>query len=205
MSTHIYILCPISNHSLFSQQQSYIFYSYHLNPKQQILFNMSDMGRQSLGDSESSFSPPLHPFHPLSLPSYNFLSFPLRAIRTASSSFPSSINHISTIRAPADLTRGWSRLEARLSVSTTISFTWSVLNVPGSLPSSKQRTLSLARPTLLPPPLSPSPSKFPPFPIYGQELTTSRKSFGQKAGDAVSGNQNENSGSIVDSVKVSTI
>jgi hypothetical protein len=36
-------------------------------------------------------------------------------------------------------------------------------------------------------------------------LTTSRKSFGQKAGDAVSGNQNENSGSIVDSVKVSTI
>jgi hypothetical protein len=33
-------------------------------------------------------------------------------------------------------------------------------------------------------------------------LTFSRKSFGQKAGDAVSGNQNENSGSIVDSVKV---
>jgi hypothetical protein len=39
--------------------------------------------------------------------------------------------------------------------------------------------------------------------MFGLSLTTFRKSFGQKAGDAVSGNQNENSGSIVDSVKVS--
>ena len=41
---------------LFSQQHSYIFNSYHLNPKQTNQFNMSDFGRQSLGDSESSFT-----------------------------------------------------------------------------------------------------------------------------------------------------
>jgi len=129
LSTHIYILCPISNHSLFSQQHSYIFYSYHLNPKQQILFNMSDMGRQSLGDSESSFSSSTSSISSIflsfiyspCLSRHPFTSLPLRTVWTASSSFPSSITHISTIGAPADLTRGWSRLEARLSVSTIVS------------------------------------------------------------------------------------
>lgn len=64
----IYIPAPIS--SLFSQQHSYIFNSFHLNPKQTTQFNMSDFGRQSLGDSESGFSSSSSShLHPSSFPS----------------------------------------------------------------------------------------------------------------------------------------
>ena len=70
---NIYIPAPISY--LFSQQHSYIFNSYHLNLKQTNQFNMSDFGRQSLGDSESGFSP-LHFIH------FSFLSlFSIRPVR----------------------------------------------------------------------------------------------------------------------------
>jgi hypothetical protein len=136
---NIYIPAPIS--SLFSQQHSYIFNSYHLNPKQTNQFNMSDFGRQSLGDSESSFSSSSYSAFP-SLLSHHSSSHPLSSIIcpppsvTSFTSFGHHHNPIihsfhSPTRAAADLTRGWIRLEARLSVSTTISLAWSELNVPG--------------------------------------------------------------------------